>query len=292
MECAPRSRRRSATRRRSGISRARLLGLTPVGVDLGADHQTERLAHLAAVLLSELDRLVAQLRRHIPRARMRPPFCARNIRYWVIPGSASRRRLGDQLGPDGAGFLVPVGSGELAARAVARASSSPPDRSLGRGRSHGRAGPVGCARYARRSSRRASRGWTRACSGSSSPARPASAPLPHTRIAVLAAASRAGHAMRARKEDVDPLRRARGPARPAHDCRGSRRHGNPSVVDRTNASRLSASGPDRAGLRGADRRLEQAPRLVVVSPAYDAVLGGCDAATVDAGRPRIRRSQP
>ncbi len=252
---------------------AGLLGFAPVGVDLGADHQTEGLAHLAAVLLSELDPLVAQLRRHIPLARC--DFHS-GEEHQVLGDSGVSPRVGprDQFGPDGPGFLVAVRAGEqpregcprvlVAAAGSANVdrtveqipSDAPgtPERHLGEGREAGRellrvSGLLG--QHQRR-----------------------------FRIAnpVLAAASRAGHPCES-KEDVDPLREleARLGQRTIAEGLGGREPVRRRPHEREPAER---PGPDLAGLRGADRRLEQLGGSCRVARIH-AVLGGCDAPTVE-----------
>ena len=87
---------------------SRFLGFASVGVDLGQDHQTQRLAHLTAGLPCKLDPLFAKSRRHAPRAG-RDLHSGEEHQVPDDPGISSLRSFRDQSRPDGARLLEAVG---------------------------------------------------------------------------------------------------------------------------------------------------------------------------------------
>jgi hypothetical protein len=88
-----------------GDRSARLLGVTPIGVDLGEDRQAQRLEHVQPDLTGDLNRLVAQLRGCVPSAR-------RHLRLGPVEqapddvGIASLSGLGGQRSPKRARLVV------------------------------------------------------------------------------------------------------------------------------------------------------------------------------------------
>ena len=90
---------------------SRFLGVASVGVDLGQNHQTQRLAHLTAGLPRKLDRLVAKSRRHIPRAG-RDLHSGEEHQVPDDRGIGSLGSFRDQSRPDGARLLEAVGQGK------------------------------------------------------------------------------------------------------------------------------------------------------------------------------------
>jgi hypothetical protein len=93
--------------------------LALVGVDLGEDHQAERLRHVSAGLSSNLGQLVAKPCRRIPptRADLHPRQEEQARRE---AGAELRSRLGDQLSPELAGLAEVIRAPQLVGESDAR----------------------------------------------------------------------------------------------------------------------------------------------------------------------------
>ena len=99
----------------------RSLCLAPVRVDLGKEHQTERLGRLATGLARQLDHLVADPCSRVPVAG-RQFHSSQEEQIADDSGISPLGRVGDQVTPDGARLLVTVGSAEQARERARRAA--------------------------------------------------------------------------------------------------------------------------------------------------------------------------
>ena len=102
-----------------GDLRARLLDLTPVGVNLGANGQAKRLEPALAALISGFRRLVAKPDRRVPFTGVR--FDLRQLKqppadFRILPLDG----LGDQLSPYAACLVTTIGSTKLKREHVSR----------------------------------------------------------------------------------------------------------------------------------------------------------------------------